>query len=273
MAQSTYVPWWEADDVTTIVVTPTRLQTFARCPLHYHETFDPTWSNAPSRAVLVGQYVHALIQRYNTILMTGCDPVDDDLLARVCPPPALRDTGTTPVTDVGRESLAAYRTFLHAQELTTIVDAERYIRTPGRPVLHVPRCAVIFSGRLDVVGQRDDDTGPTSRALTSIDVKTGMLDADLAAQPATWVQDHLLRFAYGVERIEHIQLGLPSGRWVSARLTPDRIEGGIALTRRFVASIKEGAFEATPGPWCGYCAVVDRCPIYRDRGGFMDAAF
>ncbi len=264
-------------DALTVTITPSRAQAFARCPLQYSETFGAARPDDASRHLQIGQYIHDLADRHNKAVMAGRTPRVDDVLEQTPLPLPLRDGGDGElyVRDLGRDSLEAYQAFLEDQRFAAIVASEQYVRTPSRPVAGVPGCAIVLSGRFDlittrVVASHDEIESNTLRSVTCIDVKTS-ISADLADQPSSAIYDHLARFAYGADDVELMQV-TRTGQWTSVRLTPAHIEAGKDFCRRMVAAIHTQRFPACPGGFCDYCPLVSTCPAHQPRPGW-DTAF
>lgn len=271
MAQDVFTPRRDSrNSLNSLVVTltPTRAQAFARCPQQYAETFDAQRDDGLNWRLQVGQYIHALVHQYNRTLMRGLEPDIDDVLMRVRPPldpDHAGDDGDQHLRDVAYESILGYQKFLRKQEFTAIVGSEHYVRTPARPVLNVPDCAIVFAGRFDVVATRDAPTLDGFLSITCIDVKTGALTPELAEQPSSFIYAHLARHAYRVDDVEILQIAPRSGQWTSIRLTQAQIEAGTEFCRDMVAALKEGNFPPQPGGYCQHCRIVDRCPAHQSR--------
>jgi len=272
----TLIPNSRADLAVTI--TPSRAQAFARCPLQYSETFGTTRPDDTGRHLQIGQYIHELTDRHNKAVMAGCTLRIDDVLDQTPLPLQLRDGGEGDlyVRGLGREFLEEYRGFLEGQHFAAIVASERYVRTPPRPVAGVPGCAIVLSGRFDLIATRvvashDEIESNTLRSVTCIDVKTS-ISADLADQPSSAIYDHLARFAYQTDDVELMQV-TRTGQWTSVRLTPTQIEVGKDFCRRMVEAIHARQFPACPGRQCDYCPLVSTtCPVHRSKPGW-DTAF
>ncbi len=272
----TLMPTSRAD--LTVTITPSRAQAFARCPLQYSETFGNARPDDISRHLQVGQYIHELVDRHNKAVMVGRTPSIDEVLEQTPLPLPLRDGGDGElyVHDLGRDSLEAYRAFLEDQRFAAIVASERYVRTPSRPVAGVPGCAIVLSGRFDLIATRvsaspDDSDGSALTSVVCVDVKTS-ISADLADQPSSAIYDHLARFAYGADDVELMQV-TRTGQWTSVRLTPTQIEVGKDFCRRMVAAIHARQFPAYPGGQCDHCPLVSTiCPMNRPKPGW-DTAF
>jgi len=196
----------------TVTITPSRAQAFARCPLQYSETFGTARPDGTSRHLQIGQYIHELADRHNKAVMAGCTPRIDDVLEQTPLPFQLRDGGDGElyVRDIGREFLEGYRGFLEDQRFAAIVASEQYVRTPPRPVAGVPGCAIVLSGRFDLIATRvsalpDDIDAGALTSVVCIDVKTA-ISADLADQPSSTIYDHLARFAYQTDDVELMQV-------------------------------------------------------------------
>lgn len=264
MAQSTYVPWWEARGVTTVSITPTSAHRFARCPLafsvHDSQRSDPSMERHLRR----GHYIHAVIHCHTERAIAGEMPTVDDVLARVPVPHPCDDEAL--LLDLARRSLVGYRDFLIEQGYTALVSSEEYVRTPGRTVVGLPASAVIFSGCFDTLAT----SAPGTDHLACIDITTGAIEDDLADLTSSFVYDLLVKFAYNIERVEIVQLNPVTGQWARAALTEAQIAAGAATCRAIVAATKEVAYVPRIGPHCVYCAIVARCPAHQgaaDRGG------
>jgi hypothetical protein len=257
----------------TVTITPSRAQAFARCPLQYSETFGNARPDDTSRHLQVGQYIHELADRHNKAVMAGRTPSIAEVLERVAISVQLRDgsDGDMHLRDLGRESLEAYRAFLEDQRFAAIVASEQYVRTTPRPVAGVPGCAIVLSGRFDLIATRvlashDEIESNTLTSVTCIDVKTS-ISADLADQPSSAIYDHLARFAYGADDVELMQV-TRTGRWASVRLTPAQIEDGKRFCRQMVAASQARHYAPHPGGYCDYCEIVATCPAHRPRQGW-----
>jgi len=277
MMRQALTPMPRSQSDLTVTITPSRAQAFARCPLQYSETFGQTPGDDTSRHLQIGQYIHELVDRHNQMVLAGHEPSIDEVLERVLPPAQLRDGGNEEVhlRELGRESLEGYRGFLADQRFAAIVASERYVRTPPRPVAGVPGCAIVLSGRFDLIAtrvsaSRDDIEANTLPSVTCVDLKTA-ISADLADQPSSVIYDHLARFAYRADDVELMQV-TRTGQWTSVRLTPAQIEEGKDFCRRMVASRQDGRYPPRPGRYCDYCTLVSTCPSHRPRPGW-DSAF
>ena len=277
MMRQALTPMPRSQSDLTVTITPSRAQAFARCPLQYSETFGQAPGDDTSRHLQIGQYIHELVDRHNQMVLTGHEPSIDEVLERVLPPTQLRDGGNGEVhlRELGRESLEGYRGFLTDQRFAAIVASERYVRTPPRPVAGVPGCAIVLSGRFDLIAtrvsaSRDDIEANTLPSVTCVDLKTA-ISADLADQPSSVIYDHLARFAYRADDVELMQV-TRTGQWTSVRLTPAQIEEGKDFCRRMVASRQDGRHPPRPGRYCDYCTLVSTCPAHRPRPGW-DSAF
>jgi len=267
----TLMPTSRAD--LTVTITPSRAQAFARCPLQYSETFGHARPDDTGRHLQVGQYIHELADRHNKAVMAGHTPSIAEVLERVAIPVQLCDggDGDMHLRDLGRESLEAYRAFLEDQRFAAIVASEQYVRTTPRPVAGVPGCAIVLSGRFDLIATRvvashDEIEANTLTSVTCIDVKTS-ISADLADQPSSAIYDHLARFAYGADDVELIQV-TRTGQWASVRLTPAQIEAGKRFCRKMVAAAQARHYAPHPGGYCDYCEIVATCPAHRPRQGW-----
>ncbi len=273
MIRQTLMPMPRSRADLTVTITPSRAQAFARCPLQYSETFGAARSNDTSRHLQVGQYIHELADRHNKAVMAGGTPSIAEVLERVAIPAQLRDggDGNSYLRDLGRESLEAYRAFLEDQGFAAIVASEQYVRTTPRPVAGVPGCAIVLSGRFDLIATRVSaspdkiDIG-TLTSVTCIDVKTS-LNADLSDQPSSAIYDHLARFAYGADDVELMQV-TRTGQWTSVRLTSAQIENGKHFCRRMVAAVQACHYAPRPGGYCDYCPLVATCPAHQPRPGW-----
>jgi len=262
----------------TVTITPSRAQAFARCPLQYSETFGNARPDDTSRHLQIGQYIHELADHHNKAVMAGRTLSIDDVLEQTPLPLPLRDGGDGDlyVRDLGRESLEAYRAFLEDQRFAAIVASERYVRTSPRPVAGVPGCAIILSGRFDLIAtrvaaSRDDIANDRLSSVTCVDLKTSIGTIDLADQPSTAIYDHLARFVYHeAEEVEMMQV-TRTGQWTSARLTPAQIEAGKDFCRRVVATVREGQYPPQPGGHCAYCSMTRTCPAHRPPPGWGSA--
>ena len=256
MAQSTYVPWWEQLDIMTVVITPTRLQSYGQCLLNYAKVFGKKPFDGANPHTQYGTYMHALIHRYNQVRIAGCEPRVDEILAQVPPSVIGFDVGDeeSRLIEFGRQSLIGYEQFLRDHRYGQVIAAEQYVRTPGRPMAGIPGTAVVLAGHFDVVAAPDGVDRPDQHAsqdlssvpgenhIACIDVKTRSVFDDLGEQPSSFVYDHLARFAYGVERVDIIQLVPHIGQWTRGRLTAAAIEAGRALCYSLVASVKQQPF-------------------------------
>ncbi len=267
----TLMPTSRAD--LTVTITPSRAQAFARCPLQYSETFGHARPDDTGRHLQVGQYIHELADRHNKAVMAGRTPSIAEVLERVAIPVQLRDggDGDMHLRDLGRESLEAYRAFLEDQCFAAIVASEQYVRTTPRPVAGVPGCAIVLSGRFDLIATRvaasqNEIEANTLTSVTCIDVKTS-ISADLADQPSSAIYDHLARFAYGADDVELMQV-TRTGQWTSVRLTPAQIEDGKRFCRQMVAAAQAQHYAPRPSGFCDYCELVATCPAHRPRQGW-----
>ncbi len=278
MMRQALTPMPRSQSDLTVTITPSRAQAFARCPLQYSETFGQAPGDDTSRHLQIGQYIHELVDCHNQMVLAGHEPSIDEVLERVLLPAQLRDggNGEMHLRELGRESLEGYRGFLADQRFAAIVASERYVRTPPRPVAGVPGCAIVLSGRFDLIATRvsasrnDNIEANTLASVTCVDVKTA-ISADLADQPSSAIYDHLARFAYQTDDVELMQV-TRTGQWTSVRLTPTQIEVGKDFCRRMVAAIHARQFPACPGGQCDYCPLVSICPAHRSRPGW-DTAF
>jgi len=265
MAQSAYVPWWEARGVTAVTITPTSAQRFAHCPLAFsaHSSRGPDPSMG--HHLRHGHYIRAVIHCHNTCAIAGEMPDVDDVLARV-PMPHPSDNGGDEeerLLDLAQRSLVGYRDFLVEQGYTALVSSEEYACTPGRPVAGLPDSAVIFSGRLDTLAA----PAPGADHLACINIKMGAIEADLADLPSSFVYDLLVKFAYNIERVEIVHFNPATGQWARAALTEAQVAAGAATCRAIVAATREGAYAPRTGPQCAQCAIVARCPAHRGPAG------
>lgn len=250
----------------TVTITPSRARAFARCPLQYSETFGKTPRDNTNRHVQIGQYIHELADHHNKAVIAGLEPSIDELLEQVPLPAQLRDGDDRErhLRELARESLEGYRRFLEKQGFTAILASEHYVRTAPRPVAGVPGCAIVLSGRFDLVATRvtalpEDNRTATIPSVTCIDLKTSV-ESCVAEQPSTVIYDHLARYAHGATDVELIQLVPQTGQWVSVRLTPTQIENGKDFCRRMVASIQANRYPPRPSGCCDYCTLVATCP-------------
>ena len=257
MAQSTYVPWWEASGVTTVSITPTSAQRFARCPLAFsaHDSQRPDLS--VERHLRRGHYIHAVIHCHTERAIAGEMPTVDDVLARVPVPHPCDDEAF--LLDLARRSLVGYRDFLVEQGYTTIVSSEEYVRTPGRMVAGLAASAVIFSGCFDTLAT----SAQGADHLACIDITTGAIEDDLADLASSFVYDLLVKFAYSIERVEIVQINPATSQWARAALTEAQVAAGAATRRAIVAATKEGAHAPRTGSHCVHCAIVARCPAHQ----------
>jgi len=284
MAQSTYIPWWDAPDITTVVVTPTRLDAYGRCPLHYAEVHQKRPFDGQNYHLQRGTYIHALIHRYNRMVIAGEQPDIDDVLARI-PLPIVPHTGDDregSLLDFGRASLQRYTQFLQDRAYGILLAAEQYVRTPGRPVVGVPGAAIVLSGRFDVIAIPGSATACGAHATAArrvdaidasriycIDIKTTSVAADLPERPSSFVYDHLARFVHGSAcRISLVQWSAATGQTITARLTDEHIEAGKEVCRSFVASSKSQSWTPRAGEWCSHCPIVAHCPCHCGRSGW-----
>lgn len=268
----------DPQSVLTVTITPSRAQAFARCPLQYSAMFGGAHREDTSRSLQVGQYVHALVDRHNQLVLAGHDPSIDEVLAWVPLPLPLRTggDGDMDLRELGRESLTAYRLFLAEQRFAAIVASERYVRTPPRSVLGVPGCAIVLSGRFDLVATRvpaarEDIDNDRLASVTCVDLKASLGLVEYADQPSAAIYDQLARFAYGADDVE-LMLVTRTGQSTSLHLTPTQIEAGKEFCRRMVASIREEQYPPRPGGYCDYCPVLATCPAHQPRPGW-DSAF
>ncbi len=271
----TLMPSSRAD--LTVTITPSRAQAFARCPLQYSETFGAPRPDDTSRHLQIGQYIHELADRHNKAVMAGHAPRIDDVLGQTPLPLQLRDggDGEMHLRNLGREFLEGYQRFMDEQGFAAIVASEQYVRTPLRPVAGVPGCAIVLSGRFDLIATRvsashDEIESNTLTSVTRIDVKTS-ISADLADQPSSAIYDHLARFAYQTDDVELMQV-TRTGQWTSVRLTPTQIEDGKRFCRCMVAAAQAQDYAPRPGGYCDYCPIVATCPAHQPRPGW-DTAF
>jgi len=260
------------DDPNQVVVTitPSRAQAFAVCP--YRFAHDKKRFDTANRPLQVGQWVHELTHDYNRARIEGREPVVDDIIARTAPPALFMDAGDDEqwIIDIGCASLRGYRTFLDAQEFSIIIDAERYVRTPTRPVAGIAGCSIVFSGRVDVIAMRDD------RSIACIDVKTGMVPTptQLAEAPGSFIYHHLTQYIYGADEVDIVQVNPITGQWASARLTQAQLEAGKDFCRAMAAAIKEQSYPPRPSDMCAYCALAERlCPAHHIHRAGWDTAF
>ena len=77
----------------TVVVSPTRLQAFSRCPRQYAESQHIPYD--PSPAQQRGTYIHELVRAYNQSLLRGANPDVEHLLAKTLLRPASRQMAPT----------------------------------------------------------------------------------------------------------------------------------------------------------------------------------
>jgi CRISPR/Cas system-associated exonuclease Cas4 (RecB family) len=250
------------------MITPSRAQAFSTCAYrfaHEKKTFDA------NRSLIMGQWIHEIIRADNMARIGGQEVSIEQLIVRNAPPGAL--VGSTDdeewAVGVATDSLRGYRAFLDAQGVETVLDAERYVRTPTRPVAGVPGCSIVLSGRFDATAARQD------RSIACIDVKTGRIPAQahLAEAPSTYIYHHLTQYAYDADRIDIIQVNPLTGQWAGVRLTEGQIEAGKAFCRAMAAAIKDGLYAPNPGEYCAYCALAPRCPAHQARTPGWDTAF
>ncbi len=257
-------------DGLVVTITPSRAQAFGVCPYrfaHEKKRFD-----AANRHLQVGQWVHELTHDYNLVRINGREPMIDDIIARKAPPALFMDAGDDEhwIIDIGSASLRGYRAFLEAQEFSIIIDAERYVRTPTRPVAGVEGCSIVLSGRVDVIAMRDD------RSIACIDVKTGMVPTptQLAEAPGSFIYHHLTQYIYGADEVDIVQVNPITGQWASARPTKSQIEAGKDFCRAMAAAIKEQSYPPHPGDACSYCVLAERiCPAHQVQKAGWDTAF
>jgi len=256
-----------------IVITPSRVRDYAACPYkfaHDARRFDPG-----NRSLQVGVWIHELIHVYNLTRIDGREPRIDDVIAHKAPPALFMDGGDDEerVLAVASDSLHGYRAFLEAQNIDRILDAERYVRTPPRPVVGVPDRSIVISGRFDVVGLRED------RSLACVDVKTGRVPTrtQLAAAADSFVYWHLAAYAYGDvsdgHAIDIVQMNPLTGDLSSVRLTEDQIREGRDVCRRMILAIKQRSFPPRPADHCAFCALASECPAHQARPDGWDTAF
>lgn len=251
--------------IVVVTITPGKADAYSRCPRQFADMFagmnDRRQLNATTQAQQRGQYIHALIHRYNRALMRSQEPDVDSILASVPPPMSYLDAGSEEhgIVDLGRDSLIGYQTFLVTQNVERVLGAEQYVRTPDRIVATTSDCAVVFSGRIDCVARRIDGS------LVCVDVKTGSLPSpiDLAEQPSTFIYRHLVHYAYGNERVEIVQVTPQQCHWVSTILTAEQEEESKQLCRDMAIAIKQQAFPQRTGPQCGHCAIITTCPAHQ----------
>jgi len=251
MAQSTYVPWWDKSAITTVTITPARANTWARCPLRRNARVEE--DDGDRLSIWRHRYVRALIHTYSTVLIAGERSTIDAIIAAVPLPDIPGDDGddATLTMDLARASLSGYRTILDATGAGPILDVGRTVRTPGRSIAGRPDCAIILAGRFDVVAVRNDRrTGEhggrcaPGDAIVCIDIAQNVPEADLGDRPASYVYDHLARFAYGIHEVEITSAAPGIGRWSSAILTEAQREAGEHLCRAMVMAAHETAHRA-----------------------------
>ncbi len=260
------------DDPNQLVVTitPSRAQAFAACP--YRFAHDKKRFDIANRPLQVGQWVHELTHDYNRACIEGREPVVDDIIARTAPPALFMDAGDDErwIIDIGSASLCGYQAFLEAQEFSIIRDAERYVRTPTRPVAGVAGCSIVLSGRVDVIAMRED------RSIACIDVKTGMVPTrtQLAEAPGSFIYHHLTQYVYDADEMDIVQVNPITGEWASARLTQAQLEAGKGFCRAMAAAIKEQSYPPRPSDMCAYCPLAERlCPAHHVNRAGWDTAF
>jgi len=277
MTQSISVPSGDTRGVTTVVVTPTGLDAYGRCPLNYAEVHRKQRFDARNRHIQRGIYVHALIYRYNLAVIAGQAPDVDDVLTHVPIPimPLDDDNDEERLLDFGRASLIGYRQFIQDQEYSSLLSAEQYIRTPARPVAGIPGAAIVLSGRFDVIATRPSTDGRADASdvhrIDCIDIKTTSIAADLAQRPSSFVLDHLARYAHGDAcQISLIQWSATTFQTTSARLTNDDIAAGKEMCRSLVSATvgREPSWGVRVGEWCSHCPIIERCPSFRSRPGW-----
>lgn len=250
--------------LAVVTITPSKAQSFATCPYRYANDRKPF--DATTRSQVFGEWIHDLIRAYNSEARSGHDVEIDTIIDQKPAPPLLCDTddGAEWSVTTAMQSLTGYLHFLKEQGITTILDAERYVRTRPRPVRGIPRCSLIFAGRFDVAGRRQDGS------IWCVDIKTGAVvpPARLAASPASFVYHHLTAYLYDTDRVTIAQINPITGRWASVQLTAEDIAAGKDFCRRMVAAAKEQAYPATPCESCAYCALASTCPAYAERDGW-----
>ena len=268
LSQQTAAPIGHTTD-RIVTLTPSKAQIYAGCP--YRFAHEQKQVDSGSRSLLVGRWIHDIVHDYNLARMDGRDPSAEDLIAQK-PIPVPSDG--TPIdadwlTTTAADTLDGYRMFLETQGFAVILDAERYVRTPPRPVLGVSDCRVVFAGRFDVAAMRDD------RSIACVDVKTGSVAScpTLAASPSSLIYHLLSAYYYGVDDIDIVQVNPLTAQVSSIRLTAEQIADGKVLCRRMVESIKDQTFEPVPSDYCAYCDIVSRCPAHTLRRDGWDTVF
>jgi len=232
MARSTFVPWWELPNVTAVAVTPARARCFARSSLPQTPALTSEAHDGSDGVMQRDQYIHEIIHRYNMALMAGNRSAVDTIISSLLVPDTLPDANGRihRSSDVARAALDGYQTFLDTEGIDTVVDSARSVRTPGRSILDLPDRAIILAGRIDLVGarrrevvRRGVDGGDIGlgfgEALACVDIETRLLTGDIVDDPASYVYDHLTRFAYGARGGGHAR---HPGRRTMDVLHPDR---------------------------------------------------
>jgi hypothetical protein len=257
-----------APDQLVVTVTPSRAQAFSTCAYrfaHEQRPFDAT-----NRALQMGQWIHEVIHYDNLARMDGREPPADEVVAHRPPPaPLVGGNDEDRALDIAAGHLRGYRAFLEAQGVETILDAERYVRTPTRPVAGVERCAIVLAGRFDVIAARGDGS------VACIDVKTGNVPTRtrLAESPGTFIYHHLTDYTYGARAIDIVQINPLTKEWADVRLDERQIEAGKDFCRRMAATIKERSYTASPGDYCAYCTLAPRCPAHQTGRDGWNTAF
>lgn len=258
------------------VISPAKAQAFSLCA--YRFAHDKKPFDVGGRQQQLGKWVHELIHQDNVARISGRElPVDEVVFGQM-PPAILLDNPDAQewTIRIGRESLYGYRAFLEEHEFAAILDAERYVRIPARPVIGVRNARIIFSGRFDVAALGHD------RSVACVDIKTGALyrQQRLMEAPSSFIYHHLTDYLYASEGIDHmceaidiVQVNPLTGQWVSVRLTVEQIEAGKAFCRRMVAALREGEYSPSPGDQCTYCALASECPAHQTLHPGWDTDF
>lgn len=258
-------------DTLIVTVTPSKAAAYGQCPLYFREVHEKRAPHVENRAIQRGQYLHALLERYNQARIEGRRMGVDEVIVRVPMPTSFRDSGDDERDAIAfaRASLRGHELWLDEQDFAALVSAEQYIRTAPRSVAGVDGAAIVLSGRIDLVALTRDGL------ITFVDFKSSNIPPAevLQASPAAFVQGYLGEYAYASDNIEILQLVPSTGQTSRVRLTGRDIEAGAALCRAMVKSIKDDSYPPHPGSYCAFCDHAVDCPAFTGRGDMVANPF
>lgn len=150
--------------------------------------------------------------------------------------------------------VAAYAAYRQT-EIVRVLGSEVFCQTAPRTL--GDRYALVLSGRIDRIAQRNDGT------IELLDLKTGAhlpTHDELYNDPATTIYYLLAAERYNAHRIVVAQLGLRTGTRIEVSLDTGAIAAGKARLREMAHQLVTNDYSLVPSAACAYCPARATCP-------------